>query len=250
MPEDRVPDAKTIWLFRERLTKKGIVKQLFHGFEYQPQLKGLAARKGQIVDASFIEAPRQRNTREENKDIKAGITPESFAENNHKASQKDVDARWTKKNNEVHFGYKVHVAIDNENKLIRDYDVTSAEVHDSQVFIELLADNSSADVWADSAYQSEASTLELYASGYRNKVHKKARRNKPLSVKQQEMNSKKSKTRARVEHVFGSMENEQGGMFVRTIGHTRAAVKIGLMNLAYNMRRMVSLQRRGASVIC
>jgi len=143
----------------------------------------------------------------------------------------------------------VYVAIDSENKLVRDYEVTSAEVHDSQVFIKFLADNSSADVWADSAYQSEASTLELYASCYHNKVHKKGRRNKPLSVKQQKMNSKKSKTRALVEHVFGSMENEQGGMFVRTISNTRAAVKIGLMNLAYNMRRMVSLQRRGASDI-
>ena len=130
-PEDRVPDAKTIWLFRERLTKKGIVKQLFHGFEYQLQLKGLAARQGPIVDSSFIEEPKQRNTRDENHDIKSGVTPESFENNPHKSCHKGVDARWTKKNEEVHFGYKVHVAIDNENKQIRDYVVTSAEVHDS-----------------------------------------------------------------------------------------------------------------------
>ena len=90
MPEDRVPDAKTIWLFRERLTKKGIVKQLFHGFEYQLQLKGLAARKGQIVDASFIEAPRQRNTREENKDIKAGITPKALRKTTIKPARKTL----------------------------------------------------------------------------------------------------------------------------------------------------------------
>jgi len=70
MPEDWVPDVKTIWLFRERLTKKGIVKELFYGFGYQLQSKGLAARKGQIVDASFIEGPTQRNTRDEKKAIK------------------------------------------------------------------------------------------------------------------------------------------------------------------------------------
>ena len=248
MPKDRVPDAKTIWLFRERLTKKGIVKELFYSFEYQLQSMGLAARKGQIVDASFIEAPKQRNTRDENKDIKAGVTPESFESNPHKASQKDVDARWTKKNDEVHYGYKVHVAVDNENKLIREYEVTSAEVHDSKVFIELLTENSSADVWADSAYRSEASSVELYASGYRNNVHKKGRRNKPLAVKQQQMNTKKSKTRVRVEHVFGFMENEQGGLFIRTIGQVRSTAKIGLMNLAYHMRRMISLLRRSASM--
>jgi len=124
----------------------------------------------------------------------------------------------------------VHVAVDNENKLTREYEVTSAEAHDSKVFIELLTENSSADVWADSAYQSGASSVELYASSYRNNVHKKGRRNKPLSVKQQEINTKKSKTRVPVEHVFGSMENEQGGMFIRTIGQVRSTAKIGLMN--------------------
>ncbi len=245
MPEDRVPDAKTIWLFREQLTKVNLIKELFLDFDAQLHVKGLIARKGQIVDASFVEAPKQRNTRGENKAIKLGQTPDSFKDNPNKARQKDTDARWAKKNDEKHYGYKNHIVIDNQHKLVREYEVTSAEVHDSQVFIELLTENSSASVWADSAYYSEASEFDLDVMGYRSRVHKKGKRNKALSEKQQAVNTKKSKVRARVEHVFGSMENEQGGMIVRTIGLARAATKIGLMNLTYNMRRCVSLNRIG-----
>lgn len=246
MPEDKVPDAKTVWLFREKLSEAGLVKELFYGFDIQLQSKGFAARKGQIVDASFVEAPKQRNTREENKQIKRGERPNSFAENPNKAKQKDTDARWAKKNSEVHFGYKNHIAIDNQYKMVREFEVTSAEVHDSNVFMELLTENSSVDVWADSAYYSADSEIKLSASGYRSHVHKKSKRNKPLSEKQKEINTRKSRVRARVEHVFGSIRNEQGGMIVKTIGIARATTKIGLMNLAYNMRRCVGLSRISA----
>lgn len=249
MPEDRVPDAKTIWLFREQLTASNIMKELFYDFDIQLQLKGLVAKKGQIVDASFVEAPKQRNNREDNETIKQGEIPESFKENPNKLRQKDMDARWTKKNDEKHYGYKNHIAIDNENKLIREYGVTSAEVHDSQVFTELLTENSSRDVWADSAYRSDAAEIDLYAMGYRSQVHQKGKRNKPLTEKQQVTNKRKSKTRARVEHVFGSIENEQGGMVVRTVGLVRAATKIGLMNMGYNIRRATTLLRASASEI-
>jgi len=248
MPEDKVPDAKTVWLFREKLTEALLIKELFHDFDVQLQSKGFVARKGQIVDASFVEAPKQRNTREENETIKKGELPESFAENPNKAKQKDTDARWAKKNNEAHFGYKNHIAIDNQHKLVREFEITSAEVHDSNVFMELLTENSSADVWADSAYYSKDTETDLYASGYRSHVHKKGKRNKPLSEKQKEINTRKSRIRARVEHVFGSIHNEQGGLMVRTIGLARATTKIGLMNLVYNMRRCVSLSRLSASM--
>ena len=92
--EDRVPDAKTVWLFRERLNQADLVKELFYEFDAQLHIKGFVARKGQIVDASFVEAPRQRNSREENKAVKAGETPESFTNSPNKARQNDTDARW------------------------------------------------------------------------------------------------------------------------------------------------------------
>ncbi len=171
----------------------------------------------------------------------AGKVPKRIEQDPNVKRQKDLDARWTKKNKERYYGYKNHVCIDNKHKLIREYQVTSAEVHDSQVFTELLGDNSSKDVWADSAYYSEEVEITLDVMGYRSHVHKKGYRGKPLSEYEKEVNHRKSKIRARVEHVFGAIENELGGMFVRTIGLARASVKVGMMNLVYNIRRFVSL---------
>ncbi|GAA5444761.1 IS5 family transposase ISPso3 [Microbulbifer sp. NBRC 101763] len=114
------------------------------------------------------------------------------------------------------------------------------------MFTELLGDNSSKDVWADSAYYSEELEITLEAMGYRSHLHKKVCRSKLLSDRDTKTNRQKSKIRARVEHVFGSMENEQGGMFVRTIGLARASAKVGMMNLVYNMRRFVSIYSRVA----
>jgi len=115
--------------------------------------------------------------------------------------------------------------------------------------LEILADNTSRDVWADSAYKSADNDLMLEASGYRNRVHVKGHRNNPLTETQKDANHIKSKTRVRVEHVFGSIENEQGGMFIRSIGMVRAKTKICLMNLAYNMRRFVTLHRMNVSAL-
>lgn len=242
-PSARVPDAKTIWLFREQLVKQQSIKPLFYDFDYQLNNQGYQARKGQIVDASFVDVPRQRNKKEENKQIKSGEIPERFEENKNVGSQKDCDARWTKKNNEVHFGYKDHAAVDNKHKLIRDFEVTSAEVHDSNVFEELLTENTSKDVWADSAYHSEEHEQFLEAMGYRSQVNKKGKRGKPLTERDQKANTRKSRVRVRVEHVFGSMTNEQGGLNFKVIGLARNELKIGMMNIVYNMRRFVSLHR-------
>ena len=105
----RVPDAKTIWLYRETLTKANVMDKLFRLFNEQLGAAGLITHTGSIVDATFVDAPRQRNTREENRKIKAGEVPEEWQkpENIHKMRQKDTDARWTKKNKETHFGYRV-----------------------------------------------------------------------------------------------------------------------------------------------
>ncbi|MFT7524935.1 MAG: IS5 family transposase [Arenicella sp.] len=178
------------------------MKELFYNFDYQLNDKGYKARKGKIVDASLVDVPKQRNTKKENTQIKNSEIPERFTENPNVAAQKDVDARWAKKNKEVHYGYKNHATIDNEHKLIREYVVTSAEVHDSNVFEEILSENTSKDVWADSAYRNEDHELRLDAMGYRSHVNKKGARNMPLTEKVIKTNTRKSKVRARVEHVF------------------------------------------------
>jgi IS5 family transposase len=142
---DDVPDAKTIWLFREQLTEAGVIEKAFDQFESYLCEQGFSARKGQIVDASIVPVQKQRNGREENKRIKQGELPEDWSE--QKKRQKDTDARWIKKNGQNYYGYKNHIDVDMKHKLIRSYEVTPASVHDSQVFEDLLdEDNSSRDV--------------------------------------------------------------------------------------------------------
>jgi len=130
---------------------------LFDRFIKELEKLNLIINAGKIVDASFVEVPIQRNTKEENEQIKNNGTPASFEENAHKKSQKDVDARWTKKNNVVHFGYKNHVKIDAGSKLITGYLITNASKHDSQVLGDLLdvSKDKGEDLYADSAYGGE-----------------------------------------------------------------------------------------------
>jgi transposase, IS5 family len=233
---DAVPDEKTIWLFREQLTEDGLIKRLFEEFDAFLGEKGFSARKGQIVDASIVEAPRQRNSREENQRIKQGQTPEDWSE--QKRRQKDTDARWTKKNGQNHYGYKNHINVDVKHKLIRDYEVTPASVHDSQVFEELLdEDNSSRDVWADSAYRSEEKLEELKKRNYREHLQRKGCRHKKLTQREAQGNRTRSRIRSRVEHVFGVQAKRAGDLIVRAIGLVRVKAKVGLRNLAYNLDR-------------
>ena len=237
----RSPDAKTFWAFRNRLSELNLANKLFDELSKQLNKAGYVARQGQIIDASIVPAPIQRNTREDNSKIKQGDVPDDWEAN--KRHQKDVDARWTKKHGKSHYGYKNHINVDNKNKLIRSFDVTDASVHDSNVFEELLdPDNGSADVWADSAYSSQEKEENLADLGYRSKVHRKGKRGKPLSDRSKKANTKKSKVRCRVEHVFGS-QRDLRKKAIRSIGIMRARTEIGMMNIVYNMRRLCFLER-------
>jgi transposase, IS5 family len=239
-PGERVPDAKTIWLFREQLKEAGLVGDLFKGFEQHLKASGFVARKGQIVDASIVSVPKQRNTREENALIKEGGKPEDWSEPKHR--QKDTDARWLRKNGKNYYGYKNHINVDVKNKLIRGYAVTDASVHDSQVFDDLLQeDNRSRDVYADSAYRSEESLEMLRRQGYREHLQRKGYRHRKLTDWEKRGNHTRSKIRSRIEHVFGVQAMMAGELVLRTIGIARAWVKIGLRNLAYNMFRFQTL---------
>jgi IS5 family transposase len=246
--ESRVPDAKTVWLFRERLKELNLVDELFEKFHEQLAKRGYVARAGQMIDATFVEVPRQRNTREENAGIKEGKPPEEWGKKPAKGRRKDVDARWTKKNQEKHYGYKNHVNADQANKLVQSYAVSDAAVHDSQVFEELLdhtidTDGKKRRVYADSAYRSKACEERLVAHEFESHIHEKGTRGHPLTDEQKASNRIKSKTRARVEHIFAA-QHAMGGHIVRTIGLARAKVKIGMMNLVYNMKRLFQLIKR------
>ncbi|TGU44572.1 IS5 family transposase [bacterium M00.F.Ca.ET.152.01.1.1] len=260
---DRVPDAKTIWLFREHLTQAGAVDNLFARFDKHLTKAGYLAMGGQIVDATIVAAPKQRNTDAEKTDIKAGKVPDEWKDKPAKLRQKDRDACWTVKFSKAKvaeegkaqqrdiaipaFGYKNHAAIDRRHGFIRGWNVTSAAAYDgAQLRNVLNRANTGSTVWADTAYRSKKNEEWLEKNGYVSDIHQKKPKGRPMSEATSRANGRRSKTRAFVEHVFAQQKSRMG-LFVRTIGIARARTKIGMANLAYNLTRFVWHQGRTAS---
>lgn len=240
---DRIPDAKTIWLFRDTLTRANVIRDLFEIFNQQLEAAGLITHTGTIVDATFVEAPRQHNRRDETEEIKKGNVPEEWKkpENIHKLRQKDTDARWTRKGNHSYYGYKDHVKADADSKLITDYAVTPANVHDSQPMPGMINKTDKA-VYADSAYWGK-NVAEALPEGVENHIHERGTKYAPLTEEQKFNNKRKSRIRCRVEHIFGFMTGAMRGITVRSIGIARAEFNIGLTNLIYNLCRYEFLHR-------
>ena len=243
---DKVPDAKTVWHFREELRNANILDTVFYRFVSQLEKQGIITHSGSIVDATFVEVPRQRNTKAENREIKEGKVPSEWqtGKTRHKLAQKDTDARWMTKNKERHYGYKDHIKMDKKSKIITKYRVTSAEVHDSRELKNLIEVKKDKRLYGDSAYTGE----EVQACIPRkilNRIHEKGYRNRPLTKTQKNSNTSKSRIRARVEHVFGRM-NHFGGTLIRSIGIARAEMQIGLLNMTYNLTRYAYLMEAKA----
>ena len=257
---DRVPDARTIWLFREKLTRAGAMTALFDRFDAALRTAGYIAQGGQIVDASLIAAPKQRTTQAEKDDIKAGRVPGEWAKKPAKLAHKDRDAKWTVKYTKAKaradgtmppvdiaipaFGYKNHVSIDKAFCLIRTWMATDAAVHDGARLREGLLDktNTASAVWADTAYRSAANEAFMEDNGFVSKIHRKKPKGRPMPEITRRANALKSKVRSHVEHVF-AVQKDRMDLFIRTIGIARATTKIGMANLVYNIKRTLFLRR-------
>jgi len=236
---DRIPDAKTIWLYEDLLGKSKTGKELFDLFSEEIEKRGYVTRTGSIVDATFIEAPKRQNTEEQRETLKNGKTPEEWADSEHpqKLAQRDTEATWAKKGEEVHFGYKDTTKVDLESKIITDYRVTTASTNDVKG-AEGIFDETDNVAYGDSAYPS----LEL-PEGVINMFSERAARNHPLTEEQRLNNQGKATLRCRVEHVFAGMVQMVGGTNVRCKNLNRATFNISMLNLLYNMRRVLSIDR-------
>jgi transposase len=261
---DRVPDARTIWLFREKLTKAGVIRTLFDRFEATLRAAGYIAMSGQIVDASLIAAPRQRNTAAEKTAIKHGHIPEAWQDQPAKLRQKDRDARWTVKVTKARpnedsttppvdlaipvFGYQNHVSIDRGFGFIRTWAASDAAAHAGRRLREGLLDrrNTASAVWADTAYRSAANEAFISKAGFRSRIHRKKPKGRAMPEAVRRANNAKSRIRSRIEHVFAEQKHHMG-LFIRTIGIARATTKIGLANLVYNFKRLLFLRRTAAA---
>jgi len=256
---DRVPDARTIWLFREKLTKAGAIKTLFERFDATLRQAGYIAMSGQIVDASLIAAPRQHNSEDEKQAIKQGRIPEDWKDKPAKLRQKDRDARWTVKFTKAKpredgsmpvdlaiplFGYQNHVSIDRGFGFIRRFTATDAAAYEGRRLREGLLDksNTASAVWADTAYRSAANEAFLVRNGFVSHIHRKKPKGRTMPEVMRRANNAKSKIRSRVEHVFAEQKDRMD-LFIRTVGIARATTKIGMANLVYNIKRLIFLRR-------
>ena len=260
---DRVPDARTIWLFREKLTNAQAITPLFDRLDAALREAGYIAMGGQIIDASLVAAPKQRNTEAEKAAIKDGQIPEDWKAKPAKLRLKDRDARWTVKFSKAKakpdgtkppvdiaipvFGYQNHVSIDREHGLIRRWDATDAAAYEGARLREGLLDktNTASAVWADTAYRSKANEDFLERNGFMSRIHRKKPPGRPMPETRRRANALKSKVRSGVEHVF-AVQKDKMDLFIRTIGIARARMKIGMANIVYNMKRLVFLDRLAA----
>jgi IS5 family transposase len=256
---DAVPDANTIWTFREALTKAGAIERLFELFDRELRSAGYLAMSGQRVDASIVAAPKQRNTKAEKQAIREGRVPEDWQDKPAKLHQKDRAARWTVKTTKAkaragetpmvdlaipEFGYQNHISADRRHRLIRRWLVTDAAAYGGARLADLLdRGNTAADVWADTGYRSSKNEALLRKRMLTSHIHRKKPTGRPMPPRTARANAKKSAIRAHIEHVFAEQKARMG-LFVRTIGLARATTKIGLANLDYNMRRLLWLERQ------
>ena len=240
-----VPDSRTIQRYRGELAaKKGLIESLFEDFLAQLAAMGLVAQEGVIVDATFIEAPRQRNTREENAVIKVGGVPEAWQapEARAKLRQKDTDARWTQKRGQRHFGYKLHAKVGLASKVILASHFTSANVHDSHAVEHLVNEGDRGKAgYFDAAYLGGRVAGHLEKHGVEARIIQQGYRGHPLTEEQKEYNRAKSVWRVRVEHVFGTVETQMGGSVTRLIGAMRNRFHCVLTALTYNILRRFQL---------
>lgn len=260
---DPVPDAKTIWRYREHLTRAGALAGLFARFDALLAERGYLAMGGQIVDATVVEARRPRLTREEKRTLREGGTPEGWSK--ARTRQIDRDGRWTIKRGRKAkppqgserqamgeiavpvFGYRNHLGIDRGHGFIRRFTVTHAARHDgSQLGAVLDPENTGSFVWGDVAYRSRANVVLLERRGLAPQFQRAKPRGRPMPAHIARGNATRARVRSLVEHVFAAQKRRMG-LVVRSIGLVRATARITLANLAYNMRRLVWVEGRTAS---
>ncbi len=260
-PGGTMPDENTIRHYRTLLSQSGTPGALMKAFDQQLREQGYLAMGGQIVDATLVPAPKQRNTEEEKAAIKKGRSAgQIWRGKPSKAHQKDVDARWTLKSGgkiryrpdgtplpqiaTPEFGYKNHISIDRQYGFIRKARTTSAADSDGRQLRDVVAANNTAsDVWADNACRSKRNEKWLARNMMTSRIHRRKPKGKPMPEHTSRANARKSSVRARAEHVFAHQKGRYG-LFIRTIGLKRAEAKLTLANLACNFDRLIFHERR------
>lgn len=269
--EDTVPDHSTISRFRSALTKAGAMDALLESINLQLEAQQLLVKTGSIVDASITDTPRKPKGKPNYEVVEQETStenPTSSTTNNSKitaveiiteqqeastpATPKvvakvvvkpsiDVEAAYIKKNNKIHYGYKKHYAVDDENGLVQSVITTAANIHDSQELIAVVKKaklKTGSAVKADKAYKSKENVEALESLELKSELMHKAYRNKPLTEIQHQANKLISKTRYKIERTFGSIKRWfKTEAICRYIGLHKTHTQHIMEAIAYNLYR-------------
>jgi IS5 family transposase len=190
------PDETTVCKFRHLLEREGLGRKMLAQVNGYLERHGLKVGTGTIVDATIVAAPSSTK---------------------NKGRKRDPEMHQVKKGNQWHFGMKAHVGVDAETKLIHSVEATAANVADSRVLPELLH-GAETDVWGDQAYQGQTEVIRQRAPKAEDRINRRYRTRKICYPDIRKENREKSRTRSRVEHIFGVMKLRFGFTRVRYRG--------------------------------
>ena len=231
--DQRIPDFSTIWRARDRLKEHGKEQLIWDELQRQLDEKGYEVKKGVIQDATFIHADAGRTRiQKEKKAKKEGKTIE-YTE--RQKSHIDRDGTFAVKNGQVHYGYKDHVKTDTDYHLIRDYDISTASLHDSEV--NLVEEDDSA-AWREKGYFGKPLPESV------DYTMKRGTKSRKLNGGEQLRNKAISRVRAPGERSFSvvkrTFHNDRTN--VKTL--ERVIVKEMFKFFAYNLYQLVTLERK------
>ncbi len=223
--EDETPDHSTIWRFREKLGKDGLMEQLMEELTRQLDARGLLIKQGTLIDASLVTSAAHRPRMGE-----SAISPV------------DPDARFGTGNERGRFtfGYKMHVAVDQGSSLVRECLLTPANIQEVSVAAALVPEQAGT-VYGDRGYDSAEFRSYLAEHGCGDGVMRRARAKRPLSPAEVESNHALSLVRRAVESVFGTLKRSYGFARMRFYNARRNTVAVLLACMAFNIKRVHSL---------
>jgi IS5 family transposase len=233
--DQEIPDFTTLWYFKEALLRHKLMDRIFSSINHQLELNGLILKKGTIADATIIESDNKPLSKQKRKELES-----------KPSVQIDTEAKSTEKNGKKYFGYKGHIGVDVESKLIRKRKFTPASVHDSQAFEEVLSGDEKS-IWADKAYPIDQHKRIARTVGIFYGVLDKKKKGKELSGKQQKRNKQKSSVRAAVEHPFAFMRKKLKMGLAMAKNMARNALRFDMNCILYNVLRADWLLKRAAA---
>jgi len=225
---DKLPDHSTFSIFRKALSENKITENLFEEVQRQMDEKRLLLKKGTIVDASLIEASVSKPDQQEDK--QAG------------KSKVDPDAEWVKKGNKSHFGYKIHVGVDEGSGLIRKATMTKARVYDGYLLPDMLCGDETM-AYADKAYDSKVNRNHLRENNTGDGILIKPHAKYKLTEEDRQKNRKLSRIRGGVERTFAILKRWYGYTKVKYRGLIRNKQQFLTLCIAYNLKKMGALCR-------